>query len=716
MSIVMEINPFDFFTDTHGDALDAGFIYIGEPNKDPRQYPVVVYYDEALTIPAAMPLRTSGGYIVRNGSPTFLYINGNYSIMVQDKNHRQIYYVPDFLLIGNGTAVSAGDLANTTDPTKGAMLVGRSAVVVESIADLLLQPRKTDVTVMVRSYFAGSGIGGGEFYWDPASTTADDKGYNLAVPLIVTGRWKRRKTYPLKVNPAEFGGIIDGDSTIALIAMLAYVATISSTILNVDGANSLFVNAATVDMVGRWGTTQQITVPPLANVKFENGYVFALAPFTGVAVVSFNTAISARLSYEACSWINVTIDAKHLTGCMVLNKYNRFYMGGGAKFTGFSTFGLYCGDKQGTSSTDGHELFTDGLYFTEYDFFDAGRGSETGTALEVHTFDNHIKNFVVSSANIGLIVDGPGNRYSYFHIWGCSDQNKTIWLKSGRHTGTKMTDFKLGGSKIRIDDPVGLQIDDWNAEFTQNDFSNDCEFIALKPLGPNRSVGGVNIQNGTIQVVGPFGFKTYPVRANETAAGSISDITMTAIGSGYSTATATIVGDGSGAVLDPYITNGRVRGIRIVSPGSGYTSATVSIVGDGIGASATATILVSAGTWNSGAINGTVVDNNAVVGGTAANNIALKTHCNLFAGTATATTRAISYADNMLFTGDVKVVSYSFRPSAISGNKAALSFVAIDLALQTVTIAFFSDVPATTPVSVQATVSATINCTSDVES
>lgn len=124
MSIVMQLNPYDFFTDTAGDALDGGYIYIGQPNLDPRLYPVTVYYDEALTVPAAQPLRTASGYIARNGSPSFLFINGNYSILVQDSRHRQIYYVPDFLLIGNAVAVNTGDLANQNDPAKGAALVG----------------------------------------------------------------------------------------------------------------------------------------------------------------------------------------------------------------------------------------------------------------------------------------------------------------------------------------------------------------------------------------------------------------------------------------------------------------------------------------------------------------------------------------------------------------------------------------------------------------
>lgn len=124
MSIVMQINPFEFFADTQGGALDAGYIWIGQPNLDPRQYPITVYYDAALTIPAAMPLRTSNGYVVRNGSPTFLYVNGNYSVRVEDSRHRQVFYVPDFLLIGTGQAVTFNDLSNTADPSKGDALIG----------------------------------------------------------------------------------------------------------------------------------------------------------------------------------------------------------------------------------------------------------------------------------------------------------------------------------------------------------------------------------------------------------------------------------------------------------------------------------------------------------------------------------------------------------------------------------------------------------------
>ena len=45
MSILMQLSPFDYFTDLKGDALDEGYIWIGQPNKNPQSFPVTVYLD-----------------------------------------------------------------------------------------------------------------------------------------------------------------------------------------------------------------------------------------------------------------------------------------------------------------------------------------------------------------------------------------------------------------------------------------------------------------------------------------------------------------------------------------------------------------------------------------------------------------------------------------------------------------------------------------------
>lgn len=190
MSVVMQINPFDFFADTQGDPLDAGYVWIGLPDTDPRQYPVTAYYDEALTIPAAMPLRTVSGYIVRNGAPAFLYINGNYSVMVQDKNQRQLFYVPDFLLIGSGTAVTLGELANTTDPTKGVSLIPTAERLVTNIATLKTLPKiGGSLVAFVEGYYLPGDGGGGHYRLDAADVASADNGGTIIVAND-GGRWK----------------------------------------------------------------------------------------------------------------------------------------------------------------------------------------------------------------------------------------------------------------------------------------------------------------------------------------------------------------------------------------------------------------------------------------------------------------------------------------------------------------------------------------------
>jgi polygalacturonase len=88
--------PFPVFQDRDGQPLENGYIWIGEPNLNPQTNPVVAYYDRALTIVAAQPLRTLNGYISRAGTPAQIYVNGvNFSILVQDSKGSMVYNFPE---------------------------------------------------------------------------------------------------------------------------------------------------------------------------------------------------------------------------------------------------------------------------------------------------------------------------------------------------------------------------------------------------------------------------------------------------------------------------------------------------------------------------------------------------------------------------------------------------------------------------------------------
>jgi len=100
--------PFPVFQDRDGQPLENGYVWIGEPNLNPQTNPVVAYYDEALTIVAAQPLRTLNGYISRAGSPAQVYIDGvDFSILVQDSKGSMVYNFPE----GTGVAASAAGVS-----------------------------------------------------------------------------------------------------------------------------------------------------------------------------------------------------------------------------------------------------------------------------------------------------------------------------------------------------------------------------------------------------------------------------------------------------------------------------------------------------------------------------------------------------------------------------------------------------------------------------
>jgi len=91
----MVTNAYQVFVGLDATALEGGYIYIGQPYTDPELQPVPLFWDAAKTTPAAQPLRTSGGVIVRDGTPSDVYSNVSaYSIRVRDKTRSVVWYKP----------------------------------------------------------------------------------------------------------------------------------------------------------------------------------------------------------------------------------------------------------------------------------------------------------------------------------------------------------------------------------------------------------------------------------------------------------------------------------------------------------------------------------------------------------------------------------------------------------------------------------------------
>lgn len=94
-------NPIPLFLDARGALLDGGQIYLGVADADPQTNPVQAYWDAALSIPAAQPLRTIGGRIVNGVVPSNVFVSvDDYSMTVLDYDGVQVDYSPSVFISG----------------------------------------------------------------------------------------------------------------------------------------------------------------------------------------------------------------------------------------------------------------------------------------------------------------------------------------------------------------------------------------------------------------------------------------------------------------------------------------------------------------------------------------------------------------------------------------------------------------------------------------
>lgn len=98
--------PYPAFAGADGLPLENGYIWVGTVNLSPQTNPISVFWDSALTIPAAQPIRTLDGYPSYQGSPSRFYVGSDYSIQVLDNKGSVVYTS----LNGNAFPGSAGNL------------------------------------------------------------------------------------------------------------------------------------------------------------------------------------------------------------------------------------------------------------------------------------------------------------------------------------------------------------------------------------------------------------------------------------------------------------------------------------------------------------------------------------------------------------------------------------------------------------------------------
>jgi hypothetical protein len=108
MSALSVQPPYPAFAGADGQPLENGYIWIGTVNLNPQVNPISVYWDAALTLPAAQPIRTLNGYPSYQGTPSRFYASSDYSIQVLDNKGSVVYTSL------NGNIASGSSASNAT--------------------------------------------------------------------------------------------------------------------------------------------------------------------------------------------------------------------------------------------------------------------------------------------------------------------------------------------------------------------------------------------------------------------------------------------------------------------------------------------------------------------------------------------------------------------------------------------------------------------------
>jgi phage tail sheath protein FI len=204
--------------------------------------------------------------------------------------------------------------------------------------------------------------------------------------------------------------------------------------------------------------------------------------------------------------------------------------------------------------------------------------------VEVIEIDDGIRPIkTVRSSVIGLIGTAPDADASVFPI------NTPVLLTGSPRLAAKLdtTGNGLGTLKDAIDaifDQIGAMVVIIRVEEGANLAETISNIIGDVTL--NTGVYGFLAAQTAVKVtpkilIAPGFTGTRPT--------GVSSIAVGAGGTGYTTATVTIAGDGEGAEAMAIIDAGVITGINVTRTGSGYTTApTVTITGDGTGCTATA--------------------------------------------------------------------------------------------------------------------------------
>ena len=273
--------PFPVFQDRDGQPLENGYVWVGVANLNPQVNPVIVYFDKALTIPAAQPLRTINGYISNSGTPAQVYVDAvNFSILVQDSKGSMVYNFPD------GTGISADACGVTYNPP---FTGGVPYPVCE----------KLEQTVSVKDFGAvGDGVADDTAAIQAAINSVGSTGGGCV--YFPAGTYKTSSTLTIAANGIYLLGTGQLSSSISCNSATANIITIGDGITQV---NTTYIEKLRVTRSIQYtGTSAGIYIDYAAHVKITD-------VDSKESVYGFRFKHTNNLKIQRCKYVTETYPA-----------------------------------------------------------------------------------------------------------------------------------------------------------------------------------------------------------------------------------------------------------------------------------------------------------------------------------------------------------------------------------------------------------------------
>jgi hypothetical protein len=323
------VNPgYAVFFDGAGDPLDAGYVYIGLENQDAITATREVYWDPGFTIIASQPLRTSGGYIVNNGTPANVYVGSGYSIIVKDKNLSTVYSAPSAIVtnvINNVEEITQYQGAHAFDPEARndgtALEVGD---LYYNSVDLYLKIWTGTDWVSSTINYGGNGVTTNTAYGYDALTSNTTGAYNVgvgfdALKLSTSGQFSTAVGYSA-LSSNLIGSI---NTAVGALALQKNVAGISNTAIGHGSLAEVIGNGA---ISGSYNTAIG-SYSQAANVSGERNVAVGVSALNVNTSGGYNVAIGNSSLGSSTGSSNLEIRSGNFPAFNITNQNNYISLG-----------------------------------------------------------------------------------------------------------------------------------------------------------------------------------------------------------------------------------------------------------------------------------------------------------------------------------------------------------------------------------------------------